>query len=596
MSDFTTRPEIRGTFGVATSTHWIASAVGMGILEKGGNAFDAAVATALVLQVVEPHLNGPAGDMPAIFHSVATGRTEVLCAQGVAPAGATIDHYKDQGLTLIPGSGLLATVVPGAFDGWMLMLRDHGTMGLREVMQPAIDYARDGHPMLPRVADTIADLAEFFAREWPSSAEVWTPGGEAPGAHDLFRNPDLAETYDKLATVGEAVDGSRQQQIDAARAEWRDGFVADAVFDYLKDAHVMDVSDKKHSAVLARSDMADWRATYESPLSYEYHGWTINKTHPWSQGPVLLQALAILKGFDIAAMDPFGTEFVHTVIETMKLAYADREAHYGDPDFSEIPMEHLLSDAYNEERRALIGTTASLEQRPGRVPGFEHLAEAYIERSARDFDVGPVVAQEPTMSHLTEKRGDTVHLDIIDRWGNMVAATPSGGWLQSSPVIPGLGFPLNSRAQMYWLEHGLPTSLAPGRRPRTTLTPSLAEKDGTRLVFGTPGGDQQDQWQLIWFLRFVHFGMGLQACMDAPLFHSMHFQGSFYPRETKAGEMMIEPAFETAVIEALRSRGHIVTVAEPWTVGRLTAAMRQPDGMLRAAATPRLMQAYAVGR
>ena len=230
------------------------------------------------------------------------------------------------------------------------------------------------------------------------------------------------------------------------------------------------------------------------------------------------------------------------------------------------------------------------------MPGFEHLADAYVERAARDFNVGQVAAQEPTMSHLTEKRGDTVHLDVIDRWGNMVAATPSGGWLQSSPVIPGLGFPLNSRAQMFWLEDGLPTSLAPGRRPRTTLTPSYAEKDGVQMVFGTPGGDQQDQWQLIWFLRFVHFGMELQQCMDAPLFHSMHFQGSFFPREVRTAEMMVEPNFGEAVIADLRARGHNVVVADPWTVGRLTAALREPDGMLRAAATPRLMQAYAVGR
>jgi gamma-glutamyltranspeptidase/glutathione hydrolase len=593
MSDFTTRPEIRGTFGVATSTHWIASAVGMSILEKGGNAFDAAVATAFTLQVVEPHLNGPAGDMPAIFYSATTRKVEVLCAQGVAPEAATVAHYKAQGLTLIPGSGLLATVVPGAFDGWMLMLRDHGTMDLREVMQPAIDYARDGHPMLPRVAGTIAGLATFFADEWPTSAAVWTPGGEPPAAHALFKNPDLAATYDRLA----ASEGdTREARIDAARAAWREGFVSEAIFDYLKDACVMDVSEAKHAAVLDPADLAEWRATFEAPLSYDYHGWTVHKTQAWSQGPVMLQALAILKGIDLAAMNPNGPEFVHTVIEAIKLAYADREAYYGDPDFSDIPMDVLLSDSYNDARRALIGNDASTAQRPGRVPGFEHLADAYIERAQRDFKVGNVAAQEPTMSHLTEKRGDTVHLDIIDRWGNMVSATPSGGWLQSSPVIPGLGFPLNSRAQMYWLEDGLPTSLVPKSRPRTTLTPSLAEKDGTQLVFGTPGGDQQDQWQLIWFLRFVHFGLGLQEGMDAPLFHSMHFQGSFFPREVKTAEMMIEPNVGEDVIAELRARGHKVTVAEPWTVGRLTAAMRAPDGMLRAAATPRLMQAYAVGR
>ncbi|MDC0115982.1 gamma-glutamyltransferase family protein [Octadecabacter sp.] len=593
MSDFTTRPEIRGTFGVATSTHWIASSVGMSILEKGGNAFDAAVATALTLQIVEPHLNGPAGDMPAIFYSAKTGKVEVLCAQGVAPEAATIAHYKEHGLTLIPGSGLLATVVPGAFDGWMLMLRDHGTMSLRDVMQPAIDYARDGHPILPRVSGTIAGLADYFATEWPTSAAVWTPGGIAPEPHALFKNPDLAATYERLASS----DGdTREAQIDAARAQWREGFVADAIFDYLKDAHVMDVTEAKHSAVLAPSDMANWRASYEAPLSYNYHGWTVHKTQAWSQGPVLLQTLAILKGIDLASMDPNGVEFVHTVIEAMKLAYADREAYYGDPDFCAIPMETLLSDSYNDDRRTLIGQDASIEQRPGRVPGFEALADAYIERAQRDFKVGNVAAQEPTMSHLTEKRGDTVHLDIIDRWGNMVAATPSGGWLQSSPVIPGLGFPLNSRAQMYWLEDGLSTSLIPRSRPRTTLTPSLAEKDGMQLIFGTPGGDQQDQWQLIWFLRFVHFGLGLQECMDQPLFHSTHFQGSFFPREVKPGEMMIEPNVGEAVIADLRARGHKVTVAEPWTIGRLTAAMRDADGMLRAAATPRLMQAYAVGR
>ena len=596
MSDFTTRPEIRGTFGVVTSTHWLASAVGFGILEKGGNAFDAAVATAFVLQIVEPHLNGPAGDMPAIIHCAETGETRVLCAQGTAPAAATIEAYTREGLTLIPGSGLLATVVPGAFDGWLLLLRDQGSMSLREVLQPAIDYARDGHPVLPRVADTIAGLRDFFEAEWPSSAAVWTPGGAAPAPHALFRNPDLAETYDRLAAIADDAGSDRTAGIDAARAEWRTGFVADAIFDYLKDAKVMDVSEKRHGAVLARPDMAAWRASYEETLTLEYHGWTVHKTRAWSQGPVLLQTLSILKAFDLGAMDPNGAAFVHTVVEAMKLAYADREAYYGDPDFSETPMDHLLSDAYGAERARLIGDTASMEQRPGRVPGFEHLADAYLDRAARDFGVAGVAAQEPTMAHLTEKRGDTVHLDVIDRWGNMVAATPSGGWLQSSPVIPGLGFPLNSRAQMFWLIDGLPSSLAPGRRPRTTLTPSYAEKDGARLVFGTPGGDQQDQWQLIWFLRFVHHGLGLQEGMDAPLFHTMHFQGSFFPREVRPGEMMIEPAFGVAVIDDLRARGHIVTVSEPWAVGRLTAALREKDGILRAAATPRLMQAYAVGR
>jgi gamma-glutamyltranspeptidase/glutathione hydrolase len=594
--DFTTRPEIRGTFGVVTTTHWIASAVGMGMLERGGNAFDAAVAAGLVLQVVEPHLNGPAGDLPALF-ARAGEAPEVLCAQGPAPAGATVEHYRAQGLDLIPGSGLLATVIPGAFDGWMAMLADHGTVSLRAALAPAIGYARNGHPVLPRVAHTIAGLADYFAEHWPSSAAVWTPGGRAPVPNANFCNPDLARCYERLVEAGEAAGDDRAAQIEAARKAWAEGFVADAIAEYLEGAEVHDVSGKPNRGVLTRDDMAGWRATYEDTLSFDYHGWRVHKTGPWGQGPVLLQALAILRHHDLSAMDPMGAPFAHTVIEAIKLAYADRETYYGDPSHSEVPMGALLSEAYNAERAALIGPEASHDHRPGRVPGFEHLADAYIARAARRFDAGGVAPQEPTMAHLTERRGDTVHLDVIDRWGNMVSATPSGGWLQSSPVIPTLGFPLNSRAQMFWLDEGLPSSLAPGRRPRTTLTPTLAEhEDRRRLVFGTPGGDQQDQWQLVWFLRLVHHGLDLQEGMDAPLFHSMHFQGSFYPREAKPGEMMLEPAFGEDVIAELRACGHRVHVAEPWSVGRLTAAMREPDGTLRAAATPRLMQAYAVGR
>ena len=595
MTGFTTRPEIRGTFGVVTSTHWIASAVGMGVLERGGNAFDAAVATGITLQVVEPHLNGPAGDLPAIFRPAATGRTQVLCAQGVAPAGATIEHFRSLGLDLVPGSGLLAATVSGAFDGWMLLLRDHGTMDLADILAPAIGYARDGHPALPRVAETIQGLAEYFAEEWPSSSEVWCPAGAGPEPHGLFRNPGLAATYQRLAD--EALGESREARIDAAREAWARGFVADAIADFLAEAEVMDVSGARHRGLLSREDMASWRASYEEPLSIDYHGWTVFKTAPWSQGPVLLQALRILEHFDLGAMDPVGPVFVHTVIEAMKLAYADREAYYGDPAHTDIPIATLLSRDYAAERAGLIGERASIEQRPGRLPGCEAWADAAIARAARGPSGGMGAgAGEPTMAHLTERRGDTVHLDVIDRWGNMVAATPSGGWLQSSPAIPGLGFPLGTRAQMFWLEEGRPSSLAPGRRPRTTLTPTLATKDGAGLVFGTPGGDQQDQWQLIWFLRFVHHGLGLQEGMDAPLFHSMHFQSSFYPRAARPGAMMIEPGVGEATIEALRARGHEVEVAEPWSVGRLTAAMRQADGMLRAAATPRLMQAYAVGR
>ncbi|MGC9369701.1 MAG: gamma-glutamyltransferase family protein [Paracoccaceae bacterium] len=594
---FTTRPEITGSFGVATSTHWIASAVGMSLLEKGGNAFDAAVAMGFVLNVVEPHLNGPLGDLPVIFQPADAGAPTVICGQGVAPRGANIDHYRAEGLDMIPGSGLLATVVPGAFDGWMLLLRDHGTMSLREVLEPAIHYAEAGHPLLPRVAGTIAGLADFFREEWPSSAATWLPGGKAPEAGALFANPDLAATWRRLVDEAEAASG-RAAQVDAARRAFSQGFVAEAIDAWMRDACVMDAAGGRRKGVLTGQDMAEWQASYEKPLSVDYGDWTVYKTGPWGQGPGLLQSLRVLEGLGIGEMDPNGPDFVHTVTEVMKLSFADREAYYGDPDFSDIPIDTLLSREYAARRRAQIGAAASLEQRPGAIPGYEAWAEAAVARAGRQAAAGPGAgAGEPTMAHLTEKRGDTVHLDVIDKWGNKVSATPSGGWLQSSPVVPGLGMPLNSRAQMFWLEEGLPTSLAPGRRPRTTLTPSVAARaDGTGLAFGTPGGDQQDQWQLIFFLRLVHQTANLQEAIDAPLFHTWHNQASFYPRAARPGHLMLEPNFGEATIAELRRRGHDVEVAEPWSVGRLTAAQRDPGGLLRAAATPRLMQAYAIGR
>ncbi|MEM1428296.1 MAG: gamma-glutamyltransferase family protein [Pseudomonadota bacterium] len=594
---FTTRPEIKGTFGVCASTHWIASTVGMKLLEQGGTAVDAAAAMGFVLHVVEPHLNGPLGDMPALVRMAGDDAPTVVCGQGVAPAGATIEHYRGEGLSLVPGSGLLASVVPGAFDAWMLMLRDHGRLPLAEVLAPAIHYARHGHPVLPRVSHTIDGLADFFRDEWPTSFETWLPGGAAPAPDSLFKNPALADTWERLVRECAGVDG-REAQIERARQTFKQGFIAEAIDDWMREACVMDAAGGRRRGVLTGQDMATWEATYEAPASVDYEGWTVWKCGVWSQGPVLLQSLRLLDGSGIADMPTDSAEFVHRTIETMKLSYADREAFYGDPDQSDTPVETLLSRAYADARRGLIAATASTEQRPGDLPGYDAWRQAAIARATADQPTeAGFGGGEPTMAHLTERRGDTVHIDVIDRWGNMVSATPSGGWLQSSPVVPGLGMPLNSRAQMFWLDEGLPTSLAPGRRPRTTLSPSMAHApDGTAYAFGTPGGDQQDQWQLILFLRLAHAEANLQAAIDAPLFHTAHFQSSFYPRATQAGEMTIEPAFGQAVIDNLRARGHGVTVAEPWTVGRLTATSRTQAGLMKAAATPRLMQAYAVGR
>lgn len=596
---FTTRPEILGTFGVVTSTHWLGSAAGMAMLERGGNAFDACVATGFVLQVVEPHLVGPSGEVPAVFYSARTRRIEVLCGQGTAPAGATIEHYRREGITLIPGNGLLATVVPGAFDAWMLLLRDHGTMRLREVLEPAIYYAEKGHPLLPRVSDTIRGLKEFFETEWPTSAAVYLPGGNVPAGKKLFRNPALAETWKRILKEAEAKGGNREAEIEAARAAFYKGFVAEAIDRFSRSNEVMDQSGTRHRGVITGNDLAGWSASYDAPQTYDYHNYRVNKIRPWGQGPVFLQSLALLKEFDIARMGPTSGLFIHTVMEAMKLAFADREAYYGDPDFVKVPIETLLSDAYSAERRKLIGDRASMELRPGHVPGYEQQVErtlaALRELSTTDRKV---TGGEPTMASMrSARRGDTVHIDVIDRHGNMIAAMPSGGWLQSSPVIPELGFMLNSRAQMFWLEENLPASLQPGKRPRTTLTPTLAEKDGEPyMVFGSPGGDQQEQWQLLLFLRHVHHGLNLQEAIDLPMAHTAHFPSSFHPREQKPGHLAAEESFGEGVLADLRARGHEVEKTPEWTIGRLVAASRDSDGMLHGAATPRLMQAYAIGR
>jgi gamma-glutamyltranspeptidase/glutathione hydrolase len=594
-ANFTTRPEILGTFGVVTSTHWLASAVGMSMLERGGNAFDAAVATGFVLQIVEPHLNGPGGEVPIILHRAGDEAPRVLCGQGVAPAAATIARFDELGLKMVPGTGLLPAVVPGAFDAWMLLLRDYGSMTLEEVLSPAIGYAERGFPVVPRVAEAVTPVAEFFTTEWPSSAEVWLPGGQAPRPGKVFATPEMARTYRRILDQAKAAGADRIAQIEAARSAFYKGFVAEAIDRFYAGFEAMDTSGRRHRGLLTGDDLANWQASYEDPIGYDYAGYRVYKTGPWGQGPVFLQQLALLEGFDLGAMDPLGPEFVHTLVECAKLAFADRDVFYGDPDFAEVPLATLLSADYNDARRALVGERSSEDLRPGGLENNEQRLRTLLDLSGRETTAG-VGAGEPTFADLPEVEGDTVHLDAIDHHGNMVSATPSGGWLSGSPVVPGLGFSLTTRGQMFWLTDALPSGLAPGKRPRTTLTPTMASRDGTPcLAFGTPGGDQQDQWTVAVFLRHLHHGMNLQAAIDAPLFHSKHAVSSFYPRERHPGVVLMEGRFPEATRRALAARGHRVSLEGDWSLGRVCAAGSR-DGLLRAAATPRFMQGYAIGR
>ncbi|WP_445376352.1 gamma-glutamyltransferase family protein [Niveispirillum fermenti] len=608
MKRFTARPELSGTFGAVASTHWIASAVGMRLLEAGGNAFDAAAAAGFTLQVVEPHLNGPGGDAPIIVARTDDEAPTVICGQGVAPAAATIEHFQSLGLDLIPATGLLAACVPGAFGAWLTMLRDWGTVPLRQVLEPAIHYARHGHPLLSNTANTIASVRDLFVDEWRSSAAIFLHNDETPQAGSLFANSALADFYQRLLRQAESASSSREGQIDAALRYWYEGEVAEIMDDFCRTTEAMDVSGRRHGGLLRATDMAGWRPPIEQACGVDQGDYTVYKCGAWSQGPSLLQALRILDGFDIGQYAPTSPDFVHLVTETLKLVMADRDAYYGDdPD---VPLETLLSRGYADERRALISDQASMALRPGAIAGRQTPFPPVVSPGGRQPSAAagggePTMARTANMDRLPAEdgprlTGDTCHVDVVDRWGNMVSATPSGGWLQSSPVVPALGFPLGTRMQMFWLQPGLASSLRPGRRPRTTLTPSMAFRHGRPyLAFGTPGGDQQDQWSLLLWLYHRHCGLPLQAAIETPAFHTDHMLASFWPREAALGTLIVEGRYPQHTLQELRRRGHAVTVGGDWSEGRLSACAFDRDGddqIIRAAANPRGMQGYAVAR
>nr|WP_181420461.1 gamma-glutamyltransferase [Curtobacterium sp. MCBD17_023] len=605
---------------MTASTHWIATATAQSVLERGGNAFDAAVAGAFVLHVVEPHLNGPGGDLTAVFATAADPAPVVLVGQGPAPAAATPEHFRAEGLDLVPGAGALAAAVPGAVDAWLLLLRDHGTWELADVLAPAIGYARDGHPVSAGVVRTIGAVADLFRDHWPTSAERWLPGGAPPVTGDVVRNEALASVFDRLvaagaAGAGDGADGGRASRIDAARREWAEGFVATTIDAFVRQPH-RHSSGTDHAGVIRAGDLAAFRATTEPATTATFRGHTIAKTGPWGQGPALLQTLRMLDPLDDERLDPSTELGAHTIVEALKLAMADRDAYYGD---GTVPLDALLADAAVAERRALIGDTASDAFRPGSVPGVEPVlpplrtsydvtgAAGVGEPTVPGARRGPADERaevpvedrgEPFVAPDGDTRGDTCHIDVVDRWGNIVSATPSGGWLQSSPTIPELGFCLGTRLQMTWLEEGTSSTLRPGERPRTTLTPTLVLRDGVPVAaLGSPGGDQQDQWQLLFLLRWIVGGYTPQQAIDAPALHTTSFPGSFWPRTWEPAGLVVEDRLGDDVIAGLEARGHVVTRAGDWSLGRLCCVTRDPEtGVLGAGANPRGAQGYAAGR
>jgi len=574
----TTRPVIMGTNGMVTSGHYLASRIGLSILEDGGNAVDAGVGMGFALSVLEPYIYGIGGEVPILVYLAAQKKVLVLSGQGHAPRNASIEAFKKMGIDTIPGDGLLAACVPDAVSTWIMALSRFGTMDLSRVLEPSFELAKTGFPMYGRLRDALETSSGQFLSDWPSSGRAYMPEGRVPGIGEIWSQRDLAGMFQSLLDAEARARGKgRQEGLQAARDVFYKGDIAERILDFTQNTKWPDSTGKRNGGLVSSEDMVNYNTRIEDPVTFEYRGIEVQKCGPWTQGPVFLQQLSILEGYDLGSMGHNSPEYIHLLIETAKLAFADREKYYGDPDFVNVPLETLLSPEYASERRKIIDPDrASMELRPGNAPASD-----------------PVRREGGSDLH----KGDTTHLDAVDRWGNMISATPSGGWFRSSPVVEGLGFPLGTRMQMFYLDPGHANALMPGKRPRTTLTPSMALKDGEPfMVFGTPGGDQQDQWTLQFFLNHVDFGMNLQEAADAALFHSSHFPASFHPHSAEPGAMAVENRVSDETIGVLRDKGHNVHVVHAWSHGRVLGILYDAGtGLIQGAASPRLETGYAMG-
>lgn len=585
MSGFTTRPVIQGTRGVVAAGHHLAAAAGFRALERGGNAVDAAATMTFCLALVEPHNCGLGGEVPVLLWSAKEKRARAISGQGSAPAEMTLEWFRRAGIDLIPGDGLLGAMVPAVVGTWSEALTRFGSFTFAQVLEPAIELAEEGFPMYPSLHTALAQNAERIVRDYPDTANVWLREGQPPAVGELVGNPAWARVLRRMCDAeAKAASRGRTAGIEAAREEFYKGETAARICDWLAKAQVRDASGRANKGFLTRIDLMNWRAAVEEPARGTYRGIEVCKCPPWSQGPVFLQQLALLEGFDLNGMGHNSAEHLHTYLECAKLAFADREAYYGDPVFDQVPLDALLAKGYADARRTLVGPESSREFRPGTPNGSK------LPAVTQWFDPGADARESMVHAH------DTTHCDAIDRWGNMVAATPSGGWIQSSPVIPGVGFPLGTRGQMFYLNPRRANALKPGKRPRTTLTPSLALKDGKPwMVFGTQGGDQQDQWTLQFFLNLVDFGMDLQEALDAPTAHTTHFPSSFHPRAAEPNTVYVEGRIPAEIRDALAAKGHEVKVNPDWHHGRVMAARLTANGVMEAAASPRDRMAYAIG-
>lgn len=593
MSEFTTRPEIMGRRYVVTSGHYLATAAGMHIMERGGNAIDAAASMCICLNLLEPYSNGIGGEAPTLIYSAAEGKPFAISGMGWSPAALTAQYCRDHGIDLIPGDGFLPACVPATVDTWACAVSRFGRLRFADILAPAIELAEQGFPVYPDFSRRTKERAKLFLERYPSTAEIYCPGGRIPRTGERFRNPDFATTLRAMVTAEEASGGGRERGIEAARDAFYQGPIAEQVVRFVTDP-LLDATGEEHSGLLTLDDMAAWRASVETPCSIDFRGVEVHKCGPWTQGPVFLQQLRLLDGFDLQGMGHNTADYLHAVIECAKLAFADREAYYGDPDYDNVPLDQLLSVDYANVRRASIASEASGELIAGQL-GAEGMALVDVAADNR-LALG-ISGREAGQGAGHAHMGDTTHCDAIDSDGNMVACTPSGGWIGTSPVVPGLGFALGTRAQMFYLNSDRANAVAGHKRPRATLTPSLVTRDGRpELAFGTPGGDGQDQWTLQMFLNHAVFGMPLQQALESPTVHSTHFPSSFYPRRAHPRGVSVENRVDAGVVDELRRRGHEVSLAGPWGHGKpMAVRIDSEHGVIRGGVSPRAVIGYALG-
>ena len=598
MASFTTRPVIMGTRGVVTSGHYLATAAGFRIMERGGNAIDAAAAMGFCLNLLEPQSNGIGGEVPTLVYSAKEGKAFAVSGVGWNAAAFTIDWCREHGIDLIPGDGYLPACVPAPVDTWATALARFGTLRFADVLQPAIELAENGFPIYEGLQEHLLANREKYLTRYPTTSELYLRGGRVPDVGEVWRNPDWATVLKRLcAAEASAAHKGRIAGIEAARDAFYAGETAEEIVSFITGHPVEDATGSPHAGLLSCKDLAEWRASVEESVTLSYGDLTVHKCPTWTQGPVFLQQLALLAGDDLKALGHNSADYLHLLIESAKLAFADREAYYGDPKFDKVPLDVLLSPPYTAKRRALIEGVACPHFRPGDVG---HGGPAYAtlnvqEDNQRALQVAGRAVRDLGLGH--SHVGDTTHLDAVDRQGNMVAATPSGGWLADSPVIPGLGFPLGSRGQMFYLNAARPNALAPHKRPRATLTPSLVTRGGKPfMVFGTPGGDGQDQWTLQFFLNHVVFGMNLQQALDAPTITCVHFPSSFYPRPAYPNRVEVEARVDAAVLKELERRGHEVKVIDGWANGKVMGIrFDEARGVMAGGVSPRRAIGYALG-